>query len=382
MRKIVLFGSGVVAEKNLRRDPVFIVDNNTDLQGTGFHGVPVVSPDKIRDKSHLYDVVVCTTSIDSVRTQLADMGFTWNENATIAPQLKERMSIDSLEREKFRFLFSSGLPSHRAKTSGGGVFYAEETSDGLEIKKLFEGNVHGLIEVEKEGYFFNAQGDGLYMVGFELNQNPKKVMSVPKGHRPHGMARYQSCWLLVSSYEDSLLMIDEGGEVINRFDFSSKKSSYFSAQHHCNDVAVLDDFAYVSMFSVSGNWKRGIYDGGIVEICLKSGNQKILKNDLKMPHNVSFYQNELRVMNSFKGEIMMGDFEIYGQLPGFVRGYCEDEKYLCVGESKNRNFFSLKTGRFPVSIDTRITIIEKSVKACRSMQMPNSISEIHSIIRL
>lgn len=384
MKRIVLFGSGVVAEKNLGLKPEFIVDNNRDLQGQEFHGVSILGPEALIGRQSDYDVVVCSTSIDAIKPQLEQLGYEWGVSARVAGQLAERLVVDKLETQAFSFLVSSGLPSHLSETAGGGVYLIREEGERVLVKKLFQGNVHGLIKSEKaHDFYFNAQGDGIYRLTLEGDDAlTARVVEVPGGLRPHGMARYLDDWLIVSSYDDALIRLNAEGQVIGRYDLGAKKQSLGSAQNHCNDVAVANGFAYVSMFSVSGNWKRGVFDGGVVEVDLAKGHSTVVSNVLTMPHNISFYNNELRIMNSFKGEIMVGNFEVLGTLPGFVRGYDEDDDYIYVGESKNRNFSRLNTGRSPVSIDTRITIIDKEIRACRSIQLPRTVSEIHSVIRL
>lgn len=56
------------------------------------------------------------------------------------------------------------------------------------------------------------------------------------------------------------------------------------------------------MFSTSGNWKRSIYDGGLIEIDLDTGNMRELSLDLKLPHSVRSVDGSLIILNSFLGE--------------------------------------------------------------------------------
>lgn len=376
-KKIVIFGSGAVAEKYLNLSPVFIVDNNKDLQNTKFHGLEIKEPSVLKNRSHEYEIVVCTTSVSEVRSQLSDYGYKWGVEASVAPLLEERMEVANLEDADFEFIISSGLPSHVSDLSGGGVFSIKTNGDSLNIKKIYEGNVHGLIRCN-DGYVFNSQGEGIFFLN--KKNEVSRLMKVGKGLRPHGIAQYGEGWLIVSSYEDALIHLSESGEEVKRYTLSDKSHKLSSPQHHCNDVAIYDDYAYVSMFSVTGNWKRGSFDGGIVEIDLSNGNKRVINNELTMPHNIMMIDDEIRVLNSFKGEILGRNFEVWGTLPGFARGYDENNTYIIVGESKNRNFSRLDSGRRPVSIDTRITIINKKYGFSRSIQLPKTISEIHSVI--
>jgi hypothetical protein len=379
MKKVILFGSGTVAEKNLNLNPDFIVDNSIDLQGSFFHGIEVKSPDMLIGNTNEYKVIVCTTSVGEVKKQLEHYGYTWGENATVANLLSERMEMSNLENSKFKFLISSGLPSSAESFSGGGIYLVEETEQFPEIKKIYEGNTHGLTK-NGEGYVFSCQGKGL--VFLDSNFEEVKVIELRSGLRPHGVRKYNDLWVLVSSYKDAVIGVNDKGEEVFEYRFSDKIDAFESAQHHCNDLDIVGDYAYVSMFSLTGNWKRNSFDGGIMEVNLITGEMKPVINNLTMPHSVTCDESGLKVLNSFKGTFLGGNFNVLATLPGFVRGYDSDDDYHFIGESKNRNFSRMDTGRTPVSIDTKITIINKDFGFCRSVYLPNPISEVHSVIKI
>ena len=377
MKAIVLFGSGTVAEQNLNANIVFIVDNNADLIGTSFHGFDVKSPEVLRNEKCSYQVVVCTTSVKEVKQQLISYGYSWGEDADVAEQLAERARIMDLEERKFNFLVSSGLPSTADSFSGGGIYHIAEDNDYPVITKVYEGNTHGLISTN-DGYAFTCQGEGIKLLDHSFNLT--NTIDVRKGLRPHGIRRYNDSWVIVSSLSDCIIAIDDNGVELFEYKFSEKLKAYGSPQHHCNDIEIIGDFAYVSMFSVTGNWKRNVFDGGIVEVDLTNGEMRVLVNNLTMPHSVVFDDDGIKVLDSFKGLLLGANFQEIAKLPGFVRGFDSDSDYYYLGESKNRNFSRLNTGRTPVSIDTRITIMNKKFGFSRSIQLPSRISELHSVI--
>jgi len=379
MKKLVLFGSGTVAEKNLNLSPEFIVDNNSDLHGSFFHGIEVKPPESIKENIADFKVVVCTTSVGEVKKQLESYGYVWGSDAIVASLLEERMEMTALEEGQFKFLISSGLPSSAESFSGGGIYMVSETETYPKVQKIYEGNTHGLIK-NGNGYVFSCQGKGLVFLDSGLNE--EKVIELRNGLRPHGIRRYNDLWVLVSSYKDSIIGVNDAGEEIFEYKFSSKVDSFESAQHHCNDIDIVGDYAYVSMFSLTGNWKRNSFDGGIMEVNLITGEMKPVISGLTMPHSVTCDESGFKVLNSFKGTFLGNNFDVLATLPGFVRGYDSDDKYHFIGESKNRNFSRMSTGRTPVSIDTKITIIDKKFGFCRSIFLPKPISEVHSIIKL
>lgn len=378
-KKIILFGCGNVAEKNLDKRPDFIVDNNSDLLGTLFHGLEVKHPSVLIGNADNYQVIVCTTSVSEVRHQLEAYGFIWGKNAIVAALLVERMEMSKLEDKEFSFLISSGLPSSAETFSGGGIYLVEETSQYPKIKKVYQGNTHGLIR-DGENYVFTSQGEGIIFLNSKLDLlhkiNLKNVL------RPHGLRRYGDCWVVVSSYEDAIIGIDSTGNRVFEYKLSDKFQSYGIAQHHCNDIYIVHDYAYVSMFSITGNYKRNSFDGGVVEVNLVTGEQRILVNGLVMPHSITCDEDGFKVLNSFSGTLLGKNFEVLATLPGFVRGYDSDSTYFYLGESKNRNFSQLSAGRRPLSIDSKITIVNKEYGFSRSVALPRSISEIHAVITL
>lgn len=380
MKKIVLFGAGQghVVDENLALKPVFIVDNNPDMQGTKYCGLEVKSPSILDGMSNLYDIIVCTTSVSEVKKQLTSYGYTWGENAKIATVLNEKAVIADLEDEKFSFLISSGLPSTATSFSGGGIHLVNENGDYPDIETIYKGDTHGLVSLENGEYAFTCQGEGI--VCLDSNFNVVNTIPIRKGLRPHGLRRYKNMWVVVCSLGDCIIGITDNAEEMFCYEFTSKIHSYGSAQHHCNDVEIIGDTAYISMFSVTGNWKRGVFDGGIIEINLLSGDMEVINNNLTMPHSVTNVKDELFILDSFKGKLLGDNFTEIAQLPGFVRGFDSNNSYYFLGESKNRNFSRLNTGRSPVSIDSRITIINKEYKFCRSIPLPSRISEIHAII--
>mgnify|MGYP001235303807 FL=1 len=380
MSNIVVFGaSHLVAELDLTSIS-FIVDSNPDLQGTSHFGLEIKSPEILQGASKKFQVMVCSTSIGEIKQQLQSYGFTWGENAFVYSALFEREKILDIEELSFQFLVSSGLPSNPSSFSRGGIHLVKEDGDYPSTEMIYEGPTHGLVRRIGQGYAFTCQGTGVIC----LNQDLKVIdeIPLPKGMRPHGLRRYNDLWVIALSLEDSIIGIDDAGKEIFRYSITDKVRETGIAQHHVNDVEIIGDFAYVSMFSVTGNWKHGIFDGGLVEINLISGSSKVIINSLTMPHSVTDEDGEIFVLDSFKGKLLGRNFNELAQLPGFVRGYDSDAEYYYLGESKNRNFSRMDNGRSPVSLDSRITIVNRKYSFCRSIQLPKHISEIHALLCL
>ena len=133
-----------------------------------------------------------------------------------------------------------------------------------------------------------------------------------------------------------------------------------SPQHHCNDVFCLNGIAYVSMFSVTGNWKRGIFDGGLLEIDLKN---KVVSNsinlDLKMPHSISTFNDELCILDSLNGRFLIDGLQEKVVFNGFARGYCQYSSDVALIDLKNRNYTKLSTvDNRNISLDNCVVAVD------------------------
>lgn len=114
---------------------------------------------------------------------------------------------------------------------------------------------------------------------------------------------------------------------------------------HLNGLAMQDGApAYVTAVSKSDTidgWRDRRANGGIVIDVAKN---KVICNDLSMPHSPRIHKGELWVLNSGKGEIGVvegaasgkGKFVPRAFCPGFVRGLAFYEDYAFVGLSKPR----------------------------------------------
>ena len=372
---LALFGAGHVAEKllkdGLEADVIF--DNNPELSHSSFNNLKIVEPDEKKLKK-ISKVVICTTSFTDVEKQLKILGY--DGILELAKPLEDQKIIKRLNSFKFNGYISSGLPSID-KSSGGGIYQIIETDDLIETKKIFNGNTHGFILREEE-LVFTCQGRGIVFT--DLDGNEIRNISLPDQLRPHGLFLDQSSIFVACSSADCVLRLDYSGKICDRFHFSNKFESSRSPQHHCNDIYVADGCVYVSMFSVSGNWKKGVFDGGIVEIDILTGKKNVLCSHLKMPHNVTQSGGSLYVLNSYEGELLGYDFNSIGSLCGFARGLQFKNDFAIIGESRNRNFSLLQGKKTFASLDSRITIADTVTKVSRSISLGNGISEIHGVV--
>ena len=103
--RIVLFGSGNVAKKTVRkigRDRIaFIADNSKNLQGEKYEGIDIKSPNEIQKGDF---VIINSTAILEISEQPRGIGLKENVDFTISPILNDLLAISDLEQIKQNFI--------------------------------------------------------------------------------------------------------------------------------------------------------------------------------------------------------------------------------------------------------------------------------------
>ena len=266
--KIVFFGAGSIAEKTLRAGynrPIYIFDNNKDLLNTKQDGIDILSPEQIKDKINDFEkIIITTSSFTDVINQLNLMGINKSkyEVSSILDSLK---FVDLLENHHAKYLFTSGLPSFSKDESGGGFYLLDIKGKNYELKKIHSGNCHGVI-FDRENNEYLITDNDLGVVIFDGNLNKKRVLQTKKGLRPHGISLIEDDFLAMGcTFDDSVhILKKKDGSFVSRLGLSDKINLNRSPQHHLNDVWCSDKKIYASMFSVSGEWKNGNFDGTVV----------------------------------------------------------------------------------------------------------------------
>ena len=383
--KIFLFGAGNIAFKTFEKynfKPTFLLDNNPDLNDKKLYGIEIKSLKQVDIKS-LFEgiIVICSTSIEEIYTQLISYGINSNQ-IILSPLLNQVYIINKFEKQEINFLLSSGLQNrHPNQIKGGGLYRVIGNFDNFQITKIIEGPAHGICKT-KEKFYIVSEDFGVC----ELNQDLKLTRSakLTKGLRPHGMSysEQDDLFALACSHGDCVLLLDDNFNEIEKISLSDKFEKFQgSPQHHCNDICTKNGLAYVSAFSVTGNWKQGVFDGGIIVIDISK--KKVIDRinlGCLMPHNISFYEQELLILDSLKGKVLGSGLKSLGEFSGFTRGFSPTNfGTFLIGQSKNRNFSRIQNISKNTSLDNSVIIFDPVLKISRTILMPSGISEIHSL---
>ena len=383
-REIVLFGSGIIAEKTARilsdKKIVAIVDNASNLWGQKQLAVEIRSPQYLQNEGKNSFVIICTTSFVEVAAQLDSYGMTPEDNYFVSPVMNDLRIIDELETIEKKMLFTSGSPKINNDNYGGGIYEMYVNGDKWKHKKVISGNCYGLI---KYGNNFISVDTERGIFEFDQHYNIIRQGNLPSGIRAHGVdySEKHEIFFIVGSYLDGVIILDKEFNILDQINVSPKRERTGKPDHHCNDCLVVEDSLYVSMFSLTGNWKRDVFDGGILEydIITKELVGPVIQN-LWMPHNIKFIEGSLHVLDSLPGQLKTNNAKVIGEFPAFTRGLAHDGVYYFIGQSRNRNYSKNIGVSQNVSIDAGIIVFDGYTKASRFLQLPPKISELHSIL--
>lgn len=379
-RKIILFGSGNMAKKTIRKvgagNVAFIVDNSENLQGEFYEGFEVKSPEHV---SNAYFVIICSTAISDIGNQLEGYGLQPNSDFTISPILNDLLAISELEQLQSTFLFTSGTIPREESKAGGGLYQCVVDQGSVELEKIYSGPCYGATKVGEITYFIDTDKG---LMKYE-NNHVAHVLTLPQGSRAHGISYNESNnkFYITCSYLDAILEVSDNFELERQFNLSEKIGITNEPMHHTNDNLAMGNSIYVSMFSSTGNWKNDVFDGCIAEFDISSGKRlNDIYTGLYMPHNIKYFDGSLHILDSLPGHLRFNNLSIQGTFPAFTRGLDYKNGLYFIGQSKNRNYSKVLGISNNISIDCGVVVFNPILKASRFLQFPHSIGEIHSII--
>ena len=131
--------------------------------------------------------------------------------------------------------------------------------------KLLSGKGRGLVKTE-HGYAWIDMLKGIKVLNRDFTL--KTIIELPRNSEAHGLwydKKSQKLFVGLPG-RDSVGICNTDAEKIQKEIFISEKwKRNKKDNHHVNDICVVDNSLYVSMFSFTGNWPLQAYDGGICE---------------------------------------------------------------------------------------------------------------------
>lgn len=377
-RRIVFFGRGEWMEKSLPYlifSAAYVVDNNRYEQGQFEQGLSIYSPEVLKSEDlNTIFVIITTNSFPDVDRQLRSYGLVPGIHFCVSPSLKNFQVSSRVHGHNQTIYFTCSDQPDR-----GGGFYSYELAT-REKQQLIKGHCHGIAQ---SGDVVALVDDLVGVRIMNTDLETVRIIDMPGKSRPHGISicplRRQ---IFVNfSGRDSVGIYDiDTGAYQGEIEVSDKFKKTGVAQHHINDCTVYGDYLYLSMFSASGNWKIGVYDGVIMQFDIDS--RQCLGpavTDLWMPHTPIVINGVLHYCDSMRGIISDTTWRTMTQFTGFVRGIAYDGVYYYIGQSAHRYIDRRSQTTNNISLDTGIFLVDAVNKVTKFFSIPD-LTDINSVI--
>jgi hypothetical protein len=379
-KELVLFGTGNIASKTLcklHKKPSFIVDNNSQIWGERQYELDILDPASLQEMQTRCLVIVCSTSFREIVAQLKSMGFS-DAAVFVSPVLNDLRALDDLENHSGSLLLAAGLAPEEGP-GGGGLYHVQFSAEKTTVEKVYSGKCHSIVKKD-DVYLVVDCNFGL--VRFDKQFRLLEKYALPERYRVHGLAYSEQtkCYYMGCSHSDVIVKLNEDFSFSDEIRLSDKFEKTGEAAHHFNDTLIIGNSLYQSMFSVTGNWKKEVFDGGIVEFDIDTEQPVgVLHNNLWMPHSIGLFDGSLTILDSLRGNLLTNNFQTQGSFPGFTRGLDYDGRYFYIGQSKNRNYSKTIGVSNNISIDTSVIIFNPVNKISKSISLPHFVPGIHVV---
>lgn len=381
-RPWLLYGLGSVAERTLAALPNTCCGAiATEAAGTPrcdvFCGRPMWSLADALQHQPRPVFVICASEIPVACGTLAKHGLSPGHDYVIAPELGHLAAGYTLETHAVRLLFCSGsVPNN---DGSGGLYELNLAASQVECRRLHAGACHGITKVD--GHYF-VTDDQQGVLEFDEQVRFVQATRLPAHTRPHGIAYHAASerFYVAATARDSVLVLNRMLQPLAEYPVGIQGIATERAVHHVNDLVVLDNTLFVSLFSHSGYWRQSIFDGVLIALRLPTGTvHGPVLTGLQMPHSVHHNAGRLHVLNSGRGELWQGAGTIVTTCPGFARGYAWDGQYHYIAYGRNRLPWPCQQNGLQ-TIDTAIRLLDAPHQLFRDLVLPNHIPEVHALI--
>ncbi len=361
--------------------PKLIIDSNKSLNGEEYNSVPIISPDNVKpDDWSKYYVIICTSAFVAVSAELKSYGLLENVNFSVIPDIKDIQLIEDVDSFECEFIVTSsdhdGLGSQRGSSLGGGIYHCILDSDGLVFEKKISGQYREIKSYKDKFYAVDGFANKLTV----FNKSYKILESID--------LKYSNCcgieiiddYIYVANHSrDSIIVLDSNLRHFDESFISSLAGEEGNSRHHINDLSSINNQLIVTMFSYSGFWRSGVFDGHLVSLNSELKIDNILYSGLSQPHTPRVFDGEVAFADSFSGGLVHGTKGTIFQVDGFVRGIEKVGPIWMLGQSQTL-YLERRVGRSgKVFLSTGIYIYNEESKIYAFHPM-RGIKNIHSLI--
>ncbi len=389
-KKIILWGRaedwGQKTIPKLPEMPAYIVDINEGYTGTEFSGLTVHLPEKIKeeDPNKIY-IVITAGPYESVIEQMDEFGLSAGKHYCCTPAYYDFKLIKEINEYERKILVAcpdyEDKKKHRYSKLGGGLY--QYSIGPNEVKKIIPGHFRQMVYVDDHVYALEYVERKLYILDKALKVVETHPLDKPNTCGITYCPKRKLVFITNAASDTVRVYEKEGFKLIDTIEFSDKYKRSGIGQHHINDICIVGDYLYASYFSFSGNWKRGIFDGGVIEFDIDNMTRPPvdLVRDLWMPHSVEFIDGALTYLDSMRGYLYIGNQSVAGHFPGFARGLTYDGRFYYVGQSVDMYMSRLFGISDNIMLNAGFYMFDRDTKVSRFYNIKDMVN-VHDLLVL
>lgn len=250
----------------------------------------------------------------------------------------------------------------------GALYRLEWSSSQYELTKIFDGNCRGMARHENQ--FIVANSKELLILNEQFQVVHKKRLGTQMSY--HGIGIYNNNAYIVETEMNSIGIYSLPDLFrVGEIPFPPTGQDVF----HINDLCIVGDTMFLSMFTNEGLWRDSPATSGIILSydLINNAVEKVLISNLYKPHSVISHEGELYYCNSGHMEVRKGE-EMITTAPGFTRGLAVKDNYMFVGVSRSRHLAS------SLSNDTACGIYVYDQETNQSHFIPLPSTEVYGVL--
>ncbi|XXK30591.1 DUF4915 domain-containing protein [Rhodobacteraceae bacterium nBUS_24] len=354
-----------------------IVDRNRDHHGSTYLDLKIGQFEEIENPKN-YFFLITAGEFDGILDVLSKSGLTAGIDYACSPDFRDLRFIKEFTNIHVSAVIAcsdyNDFTRARSSRMGGGLYKFDSSTK--KIEKKAKGSYRQLQLVEGSVYAVEYVEGAIDQFDRDLNFVERYYLP---GTNLCGIAynEHRDCFYVSNAATDAILEVrldTNDTAVLKHF---MKKG--MKREAHINDLCFHDGKLFVSYFSKSGNYKYGVFDGGVsvIDIDLNLEPQEII-NGLWKPHSPSIFDGQFYVLDSMRGNLLSGKPNSQLQFPGFVRGLDKKKNIWAIGQSQDMYISEhIGSGR-TISIDPGVYLCDNESHIQRFYPLP-SIMNIHDI---
>tara|TARA_B100000886_G_C20415166_1_gene488955 strand:- start:628 stop:1851 length:1224 start_codon:yes stop_codon:yes gene_type:complete len=366
---------------NLRVNPKCIIDREKTYHGKKYFDLEVYPIEKIKIHDEIF-IIITAGDYEGIVDLLESRGLKPGYNFVCSPDFQDYKKLLSFHSKNFNILIScsdyNDQTRARASREGGGLY--ELNTKTFQLKKKLSGsfrqfdnynsNLLAVDYVSRELLFINKD----YKIEKKIQLNKPNYCGLAIDNQNHRA-------YIANAGDDTVLLIselDKKKPKLSEIQFI-KKPKGKNREAHVNDLYFFDDKIFFSYFSRSGNYKLGVFDGGVSHYDQNDGNISTeMISKLWKPHSPKIFNGKLWVLDSMRGKLISGFGSEYYNIGGFVRGLDFYNDTIVIGQSQDMYLSDRVAQGDSVSIDSGVHLFDTDSKALRFVPI-NKIMNIHDL---